>query len=123
MFRLVMQGYPPYASFERELPEEEIRARRFPYTVGEFRPIKDYKAPSMEARRLWSHLVRQLKDSFMQTFHEKGEHFREESRYSVDQWIKDVGYYYSCLPKMIRTDAGSEEIFPKETRRVVDKKR
>ena len=122
VFRLMMQGYHPYASFERELPEVEIREGKFPYTVGEFKPLKDYKAPSMEARRIWSHLVRQLKDSFMQTFHENGEHFTERTRYSVEQWIRDVNYYYGCLSKMIKTDPGSEEIFPKETRKAPDKK-
>ena len=122
VFMLMMQGYPPYASFERDMPDEEIRAGKFPYTVGEFKPLKDYKAPAMEARRIWSHIVRQLKDSFMQTFHENGEHFAENARYPVEQWIKDVGYYYSCLPKMIKTDPASEEIFPKETRKAVDKK-
>ena len=122
VFRLMMQGYPPYASFERELPDEEIRAGKFPYSVGEFKPVKDYKAPAHEARRIWSHLVRQLKDTFIQTFHEKGEHSHENARYPVEQWIKDVGYYYSCLPKMIRTDPASEEVFPKDTRKAIDKK-
>ena len=122
VFRMMMQGYPPYASFERELPEEEIRAGKFPYTVGEFRAIKGYKAPSMEARKIWSHLVRQIKDSFIQAFHENGEHSQEGTRFPVEQWIKDVGYYYSCLPKMIRTDPVSEEVFPKEVRRALDKR-
>ena len=122
VFRLMMQGYPPYASFERELPDEEIRAGKFPYSVGEFKPVKDYKAPAHEARRIWSHLVRQLKDTFIQTFHEKGEHFRENARYPVEQWIKDVGYYYTCLPKMIKTDPASEEVFPAETRKALDKR-
>lgn len=117
VFRLIMQGYPPYASFERELPEEEIRAGKFPYTVGEFKPIKDYKAPYMEARRIWSYVVRQLKDTFMHTFHENGEHCTEKTRYSVDQWIKDVGYYYACLPKMIKTDPASDDVFPKDVRK------
>ena len=122
VFMLMMQGLPPYASFERDLPEEEIRAGRFPYTVGEFKAIKNYKAPSMEARKIWSHLVRQLKDTFMQTFHEKGNHSAEKTRYSVDQWIKDLSYYYACLPKMIKTDPDSEEIFPKDTRKALDKR-
>ena len=122
VFRMMMQGYPPYASFERELPEEEIRAGKFPYTVGEFRAIKGYKAPAMEARKIWSHLVRQIKDSFIQAFHENGEHSQESTRFSVEQWIKDVNYYYNCLPKMIRTDPASEEVFPKEVRRALDKR-
>ena len=122
VFRLMMQGYPPYASFERELPEEEIRAGKFPYSVGEFKPVKDYKAPAHEARRIWSHLVRQLKDSLIQTFHEKGEHSQESTRYPADQWIRDVEYYYNCLPKMIKTDPASEEIFPKDTRKALDKR-
>ena len=122
VFRLMMQGYPPYASFERELPEEEIRAGKFPYTVGEFNPVKGYKAPAMEARRIWSHLVRQLKDSFIETFNENGKYFREEARPSVDQWIKDVEYYSSCLPKMINSDAASDDIFPKDTRKALDKR-
>ena len=122
VFRLMMQGYPPYASFERELPEAEIREGKFPYTVGEFKPVKDYKAPAHEARKIWRHIVRQLKDSLIQTFHERGEHNRENARYSVEQWIKDVGYYYSCLPKMIKSDPASEEIYPKETRKALDKK-
>ena len=122
VFRLMMQGFPPYASYEREMPEDEIREGKFPYSVGEFKPVKDYKAPAMEARRIWSHLVRQIKDSFMNTFNENGEHFSENTRYSVDQWIKDVNYYYSCLPKMIKTDIESEEIFPKETRKAKDKR-
>ncbi len=122
VFMLMMQGLPPYASFERELPDEEIRAGKFPYTVGEFKPIKDYKAPAHEARKIWSHLVRQLKDTFMQTFHEKGNHNTEKTRYSVDQWIKDLSYYYACLPKMIKTDPDSEEIFPKDTRKALDKR-
>lgn len=122
VFRLMMQGFHPYASFERELPEEEIRAGKFPYTVGEFSPVKGYKAPAMEARRIWSHLVRQLKDSFIETFNENGEHFSEESRPSVDDWIKDVEYYNSCLPKMINSDAASDDIFPKDTRKALDKK-
>ena len=122
VFMLMMQGMPPYASFERDMPEEEIRGGKFPYTVGEFKAIKDYKAPAMEARKIWSHLVRQLKDTFMQTFHEKGSHNTEKTRYSVDQWIKDLNYYYACLPKMIKTDPDSEEIFPKDTRKALDKR-
>ena len=122
VFMLMMQGLPPYASFDRDMPEEEIRAGKFPYTVGEFKPIKDYKAPVHEARKIWSHLVRQLKDTFMQTFHEKGNHNTEKTRYPVDQWIKDMSYYYACLPKMIKTDPDSEEIFPKETRKALDKR-
>ena len=122
VFMLMMQGLPPYASFDRDMPEEEIRAGKFPYTVGEFKPIKDYKAPTMEARKIWSHLVRQLKDTFMQTFHEKGNHNTEKTRYPVDQWIKDMSYYYACLPKMIKTDPDSEEIFPKDTRKALDKR-
>ena len=122
VFRLMMQGYQPYASYERELPEEEIRAGKFPYSVGEFKQIKDYKAPSMEARRLWSHLVRQLKDSFIQAFHEEGEHSREDRRYSVGQWIRDVGYYDSCLPKMINSDPETSKIFPSDIRKALDKR-
>ena len=122
VFMLMMQGLPPYASFERDLPEEEIKAGRFPYTVGEFKAIKNYKAPSMDARKIWSHLVRQLKDTFMQTFHEKGNHNTEKTRYPVGQWIKDLDYYYACLPKMIKTDPDSEEIFPKDTRKALDKR-
>ncbi len=122
VFMLMMQGLPPYASFERELPEEEIRAGKFPYTVGEFKAIKNYKAPAHEARKIWSHLVRQLKDTFMQTFHEKGNHNTEKTRYSVEQWVKDLSYYYGCLPKMIKTDPDSEEIFPKDTRKALDKR-
>ena len=122
VFMLMMQGLPPYASFDRELPKEEIRAGKFPYTVGEFKPIKDYKAPTMEARKIWSHLVRQLKDTFMHTFHENGEHNTEKTRYPVDQWIKDMSYYYACLPKMIKTDPDSEEIFPQDTRKALDKR-
>lgn len=122
VFMLMMQGLPPYASFERELPEEEIRAGKFPYTVGEFKAIKNYKAPAHEARKIWSHLVRQLKDTFMQTFHERGNHNTEQTRYPVEQWIKDMSYYYACLPKMIKTDPDSEEIFPKDTRKALDKR-
>lgn len=122
VFMLMMQGLPPYASFERDLPEEEIRAGKFPYTVGEFKAIKNYKAPAHEARKIWSHLVRQLKDTFLQTFHEKGNHNTEQTRYPVEQWIKDMSYYYACLPKMIKTDPDSEEIFPKETRKALDKR-
>ena len=122
VFRLMMQGYPPYASFERELPDEEIRAKKFPYTVGEFSPVKGYKAPAMEARRIWSHLVRQLKDSFIETFNENGKYFSEDARPSVDDWIKDVEYYGSCMPKMIHSDAASDDIFPKETRKAMDKR-
>ena len=122
VFRLLMQGYPPYASFDRELPEREISEGKFPYSVGEFKPVKDYKAPAHEARRIWSHLVRQLKDTLIQTFHEKGEHNSENTRYPVEQWIRDVGYYYACLPKMIKSDPMSEDIFPKETRKALDKR-
>lgn len=111
LFMLMMNGKPPYSHQGGESILENIRLQKFPYPLS-YR--KGEHIPSGQWRFIWSHLSYQLKEAFFETFQAGGKYSAENTRLSVDQWIKIFNDYESNLAngKMGKTDKMSEDVFP-----------
>ena len=100
LFMIMIPGKPPYSHLGGEDGAENIRKMHFPYPLGE---RSSQGAPEGAWRFCWSHLTREIKESFYKVFH--SDH-RGQPRVSVSEWLRLFRRYERVLEKPSRIFMG-----------------
>ncbi len=98
LFMILMPGKPPYSHAGGGDPAQNVRARHFPYPLGE---KKGEGVPAGPWRFMWSHLPFYLKEKFHEVF-SKG------ALPTTEDWLKLMGRYFNDLSE----GYVSSEIYP-----------
>lgn len=103
LFHILVGGAYPYSQVEDENQtyDDQTMADRtihgvFPYYFPNRKGEKNATPLEGGYRYFWSHLTRNIKNMFGETFHSEGERFRE-NRYTVSDWIKSLKRYKHYL--------------------------
>ncbi|MEE3423030.1 MAG: zinc-ribbon domain containing protein [Succinimonas sp.] len=119
LFMLMLPGKPPYSQQGGEDPISNILKMDFSYPFGE---LRNGKTPEGPWRFIWSHLFKQLKEAFYETFKKGGKYSTETSRLNVDDWIELFERYKHAIESgsMKKVDPMSLTLFPTRNRLYVD---
>lgn len=111
LFMIMLPGKPPYAQQGGDDQATNIINMDFSYPLG---AQSNKKTPDGSWRFIWSHLTYDLKEAFYNTFRKDGDHSKENTRLSVEEWLSIFRYYLELLDsgKYGQQDKMSEEIFP-----------
>lgn len=103
LFHILVGGAYPYSQVgdENQTYDDLTMAERtiqgvFPYYFPNRKEEKNATPLEGGYRYFWSHLTRNIKNMFGETFHSEGERFRE-NRYTVSDWIKILKRYKHYL--------------------------
>lgn len=109
LFMIMMTGTFPYENSGSDDTIENIKSGLFPYGF-EGKSERDLQPP-LRWLYVWSHLSRELKSYFWNSFHRDGTHYQPASRITVDEWIKAFEGFKRNLGYR-DVDPQSLEIFP-----------
>lgn len=120
LFMIMMTGTFPYENSGSDDTVQNIRSGLFPY--GFDRNSERDLQPPLRWLYVWSHLSRELKGLFWNSFHRGGDRYANGTRVTVDEWIDAFSNFKLQLEGRVRTRAGelrridvdrqSLEIFP-----------
>jgi len=100
LFMIMIPGKPPYSHQGGGDGAENIRKMHFPYPLGE---KSSQGAPEGAWRFCWSHLTREIKESFYRVFH--SDH-RGQPRVTVSEWLRLFRRYERLLEDPSRVFMG-----------------
>ena len=111
LFMIMLPGKPPYSQQGGEDPISNIIRMDFSYPFGE---RSNKKTPDGPWRYIWSHLTYELKEAFYHTFRKDGKYSQENTRLSVDDWLRIFTKYLDLLDsgKLGEQDKMSEVLYP-----------
>lgn len=120
LFMIMMTGTFPYENSGSDDTIQNIKSGLFPYGF-EGKSERDLQPP-LRWLHVWSHLSRELKSLFWNSFHRDGNRYTGGARVTVDEWIEAFSTFQLQLDGKVRTRTGdlkriavdpqSLEIFP-----------
>ena len=93
LFMILMPGKPPYSHQGGADGATNIKKMHFPYPLGE---KASSGAPEGAWRFCWSHITRQIKEAFHQSFHAD---YRGQPRVALATWLRMLREYERILGK------------------------
>lgn len=109
LFMIMMTGTFPYENSGSDDTVQNIKSGLFPYGF-DGRSERDQQPP-LRWLYVWSHLSRQLKELFWNSFHRDGSRYHPENRVTVDEWIRAFQGFKKTL-SYPDVDPQSLAIFP-----------
>ncbi len=109
LFMIMMTGTFPYENSGSDDTVQNIKSGLFPYGF-EGKSERDLQPP-LRWLYVWSHLSRELKGLFWNSFHRDGDRYANGTRVTVDEWIKAFEGFKKIL-SYPDVDPQSLEIFP-----------
>lgn len=109
LFMIMMTGTFPYENSGSDDTIQNIKSGLFPY--GFDGKSERELQPPIRWLYVWSHLSRELKNLFWNSFHREGSRYRPADRVTVDEWIKAFeGFKRNLAHKTV--DPQSLKVFP-----------
>jgi serine/threonine protein kinase len=109
LFMIMMTGTFPYENSGSDDTIQNIKSGLFPYGFAG-KSERDLQPP-LRWLYVWSHLSRQLKGLFWNSFHKNGSRYQPDKRVSVEEWIDAFESFKKNLSYR-HVDPQSLEIFP-----------
>lgn len=109
LFMIMMTGTFPYENSGSDDTIQNIQSGLFPYGY-DGRSERELQPP-LRWLYVWSHLSRELKRLFWNSFHRDGAHYQPANRVTVDEWIAAFEGFNKNLAYR-GVDPQSLEIFP-----------
>lgn len=102
LFSLMLPGQMPYNQKGGESAKDKIIQMDFSYALGK---NSNKKTPDGPWRFMWSHMPYMMKDAFYNTFNKGGKFSKEQTRISVQEWLKKFNEYL----RLLRGDFGKKD--------------